>query len=552
MVVLLSLLNFMKSRWDNIVAETARDSKRGGSEDQSDISVYSDLAGNIFNDASVGNDIEDNLNADSGMSVRITINEENEDEDGELEKEDADEEEGHDKKEIGYKDDDDEDDEDEDEDEDEEDDDDGDDAIENEEDEEEDEDDEEDGEDDEDDDEEDGDEEEEEDDEDDRNVSEPKAAGRAIDVMINTNRADNSKTGAEDLESGYDNPEDEYDLLEEGVLAAKEMASSQDTDTKGTERSRKLTVTSEEAKAAAAAAVAAPWALVCCRGVCQWKPHYPVFIVVITVLDWLFFLGGIIAMNPKPNITLVGPLSPSLSSFQFQTINSWPNCTNKFEHWRLISSQFTHEGLKHIGGYTALGLVYGIALESTHPYHSLLVAVVYQAAVIFGCMGHSMISPFDALIGCSSGIYGLIGCSFSHLVLNKGIMNPKYYYALVIVMAIQFLFEIVAYIIWYSPLTAYAAHFTALAVGLFMGISFGVRDSVKWKKVLGTIGLCALIVMFICLILSYAGNFPELRTTKYSEESCCKNMLSEIGTQVTIEQARLSFRCNSATVKIRR
>lgn len=117
MVVLLSLLNFMKSRWDNIVAETARDSKRGGSEDQSDISVYSDLAGNIFNDASVGNDIEDNLNADSGMSVRITINEENEDEDGELEKEDADEEEGHDKKEIGYKDDDDEDDEDEDEDE---------------------------------------------------------------------------------------------------------------------------------------------------------------------------------------------------------------------------------------------------------------------------------------------------------------------------------------------------------------------------------------------------------------------------------------------------
>ena len=84
----------MKAHWDNIAAETARDSKRSGSEDQSDISVYSDLAGNIFNDLPLNNEDDCNHNDDAGMSVRITIEEEeNEDEDGKIVGADDDEEE---------------------------------------------------------------------------------------------------------------------------------------------------------------------------------------------------------------------------------------------------------------------------------------------------------------------------------------------------------------------------------------------------------------------------------------------------------------------------
>ena len=73
----------MKSHWDNIVAETARDSrKRRGSEDQSEISVYSDLAGNIFNDLALTNDDDSGNDADNTeMSVRITIEEEDNEDD---------------------------------------------------------------------------------------------------------------------------------------------------------------------------------------------------------------------------------------------------------------------------------------------------------------------------------------------------------------------------------------------------------------------------------------------------------------------------------------
>jgi membrane associated rhomboid family serine protease len=258
-------------------------------------------------------------------------------------------------------------------------------------------------------------------------------------------------------------------------------------------------------------------------------------------------------MNPRPKITLIGPLSPALSSFPFETISTWPSCSNKHEHWRLISSQFSHEGIQHLGGYTALGLIYGIILESTHPYHSLITVVVYQAAIILGCLGHSFISPYDALIGCSSGIYGLIGCCLSHLILNKDIMEWRVYYGLITIIILQVLFEIVSYIIWYSPRTAYAAHFTALAVGIFIGISPGIPEPYSWKKIMGLSGLGAFVVLTICLSLHYSTNLlQKLSTDQFSAYSCCKELLSVVSPTFTLDDARISMNCTVPTMRIRR
>jgi membrane associated rhomboid family serine protease len=535
----------MKSHWDNIAAETARESKRGSSEDQSEISVYSDLAGNIFNEIQSA-DEESNHIDDAEMSVRITIaEEENEDEDGEIVEDD----------EIVESDDDDEENEqglramvesadDKDEEleaeENDENDDINDDADEDEEDLE---------------DEEDDDADEDDDDEHERNDAGARlsAAKISADGWKGTHASThaNPELDSADINdpgSGYDDPDDEYDQPDE-VDEDKEKDLECDivVGLKNEESSWKSFDTSD------GEATVIPVTRTCLPRGCLWRPYYPTFILFITLLDWLFYLGGIIAMNPRPKITLIGPLSPALPSFPFQTISTWPSCSSKHEHWRLISSQFSHEGIQHLGGYTALGLIYGIILESTHPYHSLITVVVYQAAVILGCLGHSFISPYDALIGCSSGIYGLIGCCLSHLILNKDILEWRVYYGLIAIIVLQVLFEIFAYIIWYSPKTAYAAHFTALAVGIFIGILPGIPEPYSWKKIMGLSGLCAFIVLTICLSLHYSTHLlQKLSTDQFSAYSCCQELLSLASPTLTLDDARISMNCTVPSMRIRR
>lgn len=533
----------MKSHWDNIAAETARESKRGSSEDQSEISVYSDLAGNIFNEIQ-SPDEESNHIDDAEMSVRISIaEEENEDEDGENAEDDDENEQGQRGMDgdVGVESDDNKDEELE--------------ADENDENEENDDDADEDGEDDDDDDDEDEEDEEdddgEEDDDDDHERNDAGARLSATRIAAEGWKGahanpDLDSADIDDPGSGYDDPDDEYDQPDEKD-EDKDLECAKDFGLKNEESSWRSSDFSD------GGATNVPAKKTCIPGGCLWRPYYPTFILFITLLDWLFYLGGIIAMNPRPKITLIGPLSPSLPSFPFETISTWPSCINRHQHWRLISSQFSHEGIQHLGGYTALGLVYGVILESTHPYHSLITVVVYQAAIILGCLGHSFISPYDALIGCSSGIYGLIGCCLSHLILNKDILEWRVYYGLIAIIVIQVLFEILAYIIWYSPKTAYAAHFTALAVGIFIGISPGIPEPHSWKKIMGASGLCAFIVLTICLSLHYSTNLiQKLSTDQFTSYSCCKELLSLVSPTLTLDDARTSMSCTVPTMRIRR
>ena len=522
----------MKSHWDNIVAETARDSrKRRGSEDQSEISVYSDLAGNIFNDLALTNDDDSGNDADNTeMSVRITI----EEEDNEDDEDEANAHLGGGKNNDEECDDDDDDDVDEkSNDGDEEDDDDNEEA--------------------EDDGEEDDNEEEIEDADDegdeDNNDEDDDQAGDSNNVIRKSNDVNNEDNPSEE----YDDPSDEYDHSD-GSPDAHESRRSffDDPQNKVSQRSRKSSVcssTQTQTQTQNETSCRSRW----CTIIYNALSYYPVFIIFITLLNWFFFFGGIISMNPHPRITLKEPLSPSLSSFPFLTIHSWPTCSDQHDHWRLVSSQFTHQGIQHIGGYTALGLIYGVILESTHPFRSFLTAIVYEAAVIFGCLGHSFISPFDGLIGSSTGVYGLIGCSISHLVLNEDKLERRVYYGLGAILVLQGTFEIVSYFIWYGTDTAYAAHFTSLFVGLFIGVSFGITEPKMWKRVIGALGISAFCILTISLIVHYSSNLlRDLSYNLFPGKSCCKRLFDSISPNLSFADARRTIVCDAPSIQIKK
>ena len=529
----LYIIDGMKSHWDNIVAETARDSKtRRGSEDQSEISVYSDLAGNIFNDLAPPNDDDSGNDADNAeMSVRITIEEEeNEDDEEEI-------------KGIkgGAKGNNDDGDDDADENADDEQDDDDDDRNIGEtgdEDDEGDNDDDADGEDE-------GEEDEEENDEGD--------VGEQAEGEGEENDEIEAENGDEDEDPSemYDDPSESYDQSDEDRTGEEQESRKMyfdDLENKISQRSRKSSICSST-QTQTETSSRRRWYNFFVHIV----SYYPIFIIFITLLNWSFYLGGIIAMNPKPNITLTEPLSPDLSSFPFMTVDLWPSCDSRHDHWRLISAQFAHQGIKHIGGYTALGLIYGVILESTHPFGSLLTAVVYQAAVIFGCLGHAFISPFDGLIGCSTGIYGLVGCSISHILINDDKLDSRVYVGLWLVLGIQGAFEIVSYFIWYSTATAYAAHFTSFFIGLFIGISFGIIEPKLWKRVLGALGISAFCILSISLIVQYSSNLlGQLSYQLFTGHSCCKKLFRMVGPNLSLSEARDQFTCEAVSTLMKR
>lgn len=76
------------------------------------------------------------------------------------------------------------------------------------------------------------------------------------------------------------------------------------------------------------------------------------FILFITILNWTIFLYGVISTGRGRELSLLSfqPLSPDDDRWWFMTVNWWPQCDSiRNQAWRLISMQFVHSGLAHIG-----------------------------------------------------------------------------------------------------------------------------------------------------------------------------------------------------------
>ena len=76
-------------------------------------------------------------------------------------------------------------------------------------------------------------------------------------------------------------------------------------------------------------------------------PHF-CFILIFTL--WMFYLWGIYTMKNAVRITLNSPISPPSSLYWFYYVDWYPSCKDlRMQLWRLISYQFVHVGIMHIG-----------------------------------------------------------------------------------------------------------------------------------------------------------------------------------------------------------
>eukprot|EP01034_Spumella_vulgaris_P022495 gene22495-28623_t len=204
------------------------------------------------------------------------------------------------------------------------------------------------------------------------------------------------------------------------------------------------------------------------------------------------------------------PLSPPDEAWWFMTVTWYPTCGDvRHQYWRLLSLQFVHEGLMHIGGNSLASLGFGGMLETYQPYGFALCALVYQFGIIFGALGHSYLWPFRGLVGCSPGVYGMIGACWAVVLTNWESMDPVIAFTLCGAVAIQTAMDIGLYMTSYSSSTGYASHAFGMFTGLTLGLVYaGLIKKQRWIKILGVAALGAFLTMAVFLLYHYLKVWP--------------------------------------------
>lgn len=224
-------------------------------------------------------------------------------------------------------------------------------------------------------------------------------------------------------------------------------------------------------------------------------------------------------------------------------MSPYPDCQDlRPQVYRLISLQFVHEGAPHIC-FNILGLVaYGSIFEFWHG--PLFTFAVFETAAVIGTLGQNFQYPFDYLIGCSGGVYGLIGANLANLLLNAKQIDTPLFISIGAGLTGQHLIDALLYVFAFNPHQAYSAHFYGWLVGLLLGCSFiMVTTGTRRKRAKSVLFFIAFIALALFFLFAYIKTWPpvahyRLPLQRYSIPSCCQQVF----------QLMRETRCNQSEV----
>uniref|UniRef100_A0A1I7VU98 Rhomboid family protein n=1 Tax=Loa loa TaxID=7209 RepID=A0A1I7VU98_LOALO len=174
----------------------------------------------------------------------------------------------------------------------------------------------------------------------------------------------------------------------------------------------------------------------------------------------------------------------------------------RYQAWRFFSYQFVHQGILHLMPNVIFQLVIGIPLELVHKMWRI--AIIYLLAVCLGALLQYAFDPSVYLVGCSAGVYALIGAHLSNLIVNWAEMPFR----------LIRLFIISAYVLADIAVTvhrrfqmdecdriSYTAHIAGAVTGLLMGVI--ILHNLKvlyWERILMTVSLVLFGTIFLFLM----------------------------------------------------
>lgn len=174
------------------------------------------------------------------------------------------------------------------------------------------------------------------------------------------------------------------------------------------------------------------------------------------------------------------------------------------EVWRFWTYQFSHVGLAHVGMNCFMNLVLGVPLEKFHG--SLRMLAFYMGGVLGGALCYAVADAHSIVVGCSGGVYALLGMHLGDLMINWS-DKPNHYrlpvlFFLIAVAAADFLaYTATRLADQGGSQVAHAAHIGGFITGAVFMIVLGKNENVKTHEqvsrvVAFVLGCCLLV--FAC------------------------------------------------------
>lgn len=253
--------------------------------------------------------------------------------------------------------------------------------------------------------------------------------------------------------------------------------------------------------------------------------RFPYYTITIYSMIWIFYIYGIYI---EANNTNISQLSPKIAKLWFISIDRWPSCANiKYQIWRLVTYQFIHNGMLHLFSNTLAGMIYGCILESYFIFGYIPFILIHQASIIVGAIAYGTYYPFEGLIGCSAGVYGIIGGCIVLVIMEYSIMNPLVVAITVFSISFQLIGDMIHYLYFYNPNIAVIAHVSGFLFG-FTSMSiiyYNPKRNIK-EKVLIIICICILLLQILYLLYNYCNQYSiDIFHESISRGSCCRDKL---------------------------
>ncbi|KAL4003217.1 Rhomboid family protein [Acanthocheilonema viteae] len=221
----------------------------------------------------------------------------------------------------------------------------------------------------------------------------------------------------------------------------------------------------------------------------------PIFVLSISLLQVATFVYYMYGRSDNPFTYCAGCwIDGTIGPFLFAP-------SLRYQAWRFFSYQFVHQGILHLVPNVIFQIVIGIPLELVHKMWRI--ATIYLMAVCLGALLQYALDPSVYLIGCSAGVYALMGAHLSNLIVNWAEMPFR----------LVRLFIISAYIFTDAASTvyrrfqvdecdrvSYTAHIAGIVTGLLMGVV--ILHNLKvlyWERILMIVSLVLFGIIFLFL-----------------------------------------------------
>jgi rhomboid-related protein 1/2/3 len=281
----------------------------------------------------------------------------------------------------------------------------------------------------------------------------------------------------------------------------------------------------------------------------NYASHWPVFLLLVSaaqVLAFLYFVYAVMGKDAEADSPVGGP-----KAWWMRVVGEFPGCGDlRPEWWRLWSHQLVHAGYSHLVNNMVMQVVFGLPINMVHG--NLRFAAMYELGVVGGGLSFVLLGGGqNALVGCSGGVYCIVGIHVAELVMNwesaqKGLLN---HWTRLGVMLFLVGLDFYLYDTGPSETTSYSAHIGGFLTGAVFGCVLLENLEVTWFE--RTVLLPAVWV-FACgltvwAVANYSLNFPPWSVYGVDEDSCCVQLIECEQANYLDASDYASFACSGGT-----